>query len=41
LLALYASLLSAHTNSWRFILRESVWSLPGVEDITERSKAAQ
>ena len=33
--------LSAHTNSWRFILRESVWTLPGVENITARLKAAQ
>ena len=33
--------LSAHTNSWRFILRESVWTLPGVDDITDRLKAAE
>jgi len=33
--------LSAHTNSWRFILRDSIWELPGVEDITERLKAAE
>lgn len=35
------SKLSAHTNSWRFILREGVWSLPGVEDITDRLRAAE
>lgn len=28
-----------HTNGWKFVLRESVWSLPGVEDITSRLKA--
>ncbi len=33
--------LSEHTNSWRFILRESVWTLPSVEDITDRLKAAE
>lgn len=22
------------TNSWKFLLRDSVWSLPGVEDVT-------
>jgi len=25
-----------HTNGWKFVLRDSVWMLPGVEDITER-----
>ena len=28
-----------HTNGWKFVLRDSVWSLPGVEDITSRLKA--
>jgi hypothetical protein len=30
---------SAHTNAHRFILRDSVWGLPGVQDITERVRA--
>lgn len=30
-----------HTNSWRFLLVDSVWNLEGVEDITGRLKAAQ
>ena len=30
-----------HTNSHRFLLRDSVWSLPGVQDITEALKAAE
>lgn len=30
---------SAHTNAHRFVLRDSVWQLPGVEDITERIQA--
>ena len=30
-----------HTNSWRFLLVDSVWNLEGVEDITARLKAAQ
>jgi hypothetical protein len=25
-----------HTNAWKFVLGDSVWTLPGVEDITER-----
>jgi hypothetical protein len=25
-----------HTNGWKFVLRDSIWLLPGVEDITER-----
>jgi hypothetical protein len=25
-----------HTNGWKFVLRDSIWTLPGVEDITER-----
>jgi hypothetical protein len=25
-----------HTNAWKFVLRNSIWTLPGVEDITER-----
>lgn len=29
------------TNSWKFLLRDSVWSLPGVRDITDPVKKAQ
>jgi hypothetical protein len=29
-----------HTNSHRFLLRDSVWSLPGVRDITDALEAA-
>jgi hypothetical protein len=32
---------SEHTNSHRFLLRDSVWSLPGVRDITERLKVVE
>ncbi len=31
----------ARTNSWRFILRDSVWALSGVKDITDRVRKAQ
>jgi hypothetical protein len=27
---------SEHTNSWRFLLRDDVWDVPGVEDVTAR-----
>jgi len=30
-----------HSNSHRFLLRDSVWSLPGVRDITETLKEAE
>jgi hypothetical protein len=30
-----------HTNSHRFLLRDCVWSLPGVRDITEALKTAE
>lgn len=30
----------AHVNGWRFILRDSVWALPGVVDVTEEIRAA-
>ncbi|MEM6440740.1 MAG: hypothetical protein AAF763_13705 [Pseudomonadota bacterium] len=30
----------AHTNSWRFLLRESLWELDGVVDVTEPLRAA-
>jgi hypothetical protein len=30
-----------HSNSHRFLLRDSVWALPGVRDITEELKAAE
>jgi len=29
-----------HVNGWRFILRDSVWSLPGVIDLTEPVRTA-
>jgi hypothetical protein len=31
----------ASTNSWKFLLRDSVWSLRGVEDITAKVRKAQ
>jgi len=31
----------ARTNSWRFILRDSVWSLPGAIDISAKLAAVQ
>jgi hypothetical protein len=30
----------AHTNSWKFLLRDAVWIIPGVRDVTEELKAA-
>ena len=30
-----------HTNGWKFVLRDSIWTLPGVEDITGRLKAVE
>ena len=30
----------AHTNSWRFLLRDDVWIIPGVRNVTEELKAA-
>ncbi|HVB67049.1 MAG TPA: hypothetical protein VNE67_04225 [Acetobacteraceae bacterium] len=30
----------AHTNSWRFLLRDDVWKLPGVSDVTAELRAA-
>lgn len=29
------------TNSWKFMLRDRVWSLPGVKDITDQVRKAQ
>jgi len=29
----------AHTNSWRFLLRDDVWTLPGVRDVTAELQA--
>jgi hypothetical protein len=29
-----------YVNAWRLILRDSVWSLPGVQDVTARLRAA-
>ena len=28
-----------HTNSWRFLLKDSVWTWPGVEDATSKLRA--
>lgn len=30
-----------HTNSWRFMLDDKVWQLPGVEDVTAQLKLVQ
>jgi hypothetical protein len=30
-----------HTNSWRFLLTDAVWTLPGVEDITAKLQEAE
>jgi hypothetical protein len=30
-----------HSNSWRFLLRDGVWSLPGVVDITQQLKRCE
>jgi hypothetical protein len=30
-----------HVNGWRFILKDEVWSVPGVEDVTARLKVAE
>jgi hypothetical protein len=30
----------AHTNSNRFLLRDDIWSAPGVRDVTDEIKAA-
>jgi hypothetical protein len=30
----------AHTNSWKFLLRDDVWTLPGVRDVTGELSAA-
>jgi hypothetical protein len=31
----------AHVNAWRFILRDSVWSEPGVRDVTGELREAE
>ncbi|MBO9707969.1 MAG: hypothetical protein J7521_07145 [Caulobacter sp.] len=31
----------ASVNAWRFLLRDRVWDLPGVEDVTERLRATE
>jgi hypothetical protein len=31
----------SHSNSWRFLLRDGVWSLPGVMDITHQLRQVQ
>lgn len=28
-----------HTNSWKFLLRDEVWNLPGVRDVTDELRA--
>ena len=33
--------LAVHTNSWRFMLEDRVWSLPGVRDVTADLTRAQ
>jgi hypothetical protein len=30
----------SHVNAWRFLLRDNIWELPGVQDVTERLYAA-
>jgi hypothetical protein len=30
-----------HTNGWKFVLRDSIWALPGVKDITDQLKAVE
>ncbi len=39
-LVLTKSIRQDHTNSWRFILRDEAWLWPGVEDATEKLRAA-
>jgi hypothetical protein len=29
-----------HSNSWRFLLRDDIWNMPGVRDVTGEIKAA-
>lgn len=29
-----------YVNGWRFILRQGVWAMPGVVDVTDRMRAA-
>lgn len=31
----------AYVNAWRFILRDSIWNLTGVQDVTEKLRATQ
>lgn len=30
----------AHTNSWRFLLRDEIWDRPGVKDVTDAIRTA-
>jgi hypothetical protein len=30
-----------HTNSWKFLLRDAVWGIPGVQDITDKIRAIE
>lgn len=30
----------AHTNSWRFLLRDEIWTIPGVVDVTDKVRDA-
>jgi len=30
----------SHTNSWRFLLLDAVWNIPGVRDVTDELRAA-
>lgn len=29
-----------HTNSWRFLLRDEIWDIAGVEDVTDKIRTA-
>jgi hypothetical protein len=30
----------SHSNSWRFLLRDEIWEIPGVRDVTSELRAA-
>lgn len=30
-----------HVNAWRFMLRDAVWNIPGVQDVTSKLKATE
>ena len=31
----------SHVNAWRFLLRDNIWELPGVQDVTEHLKRTE